>query len=208
MLCTEHHVVQQWFSFSLFHLLPKTHGFSFCSLTTKTLSPHCSSIMASTSPFPSFLSVSSGLLIISPQLMAAAGLRSYLPAPQSSSPAWESCPPASAGLSAVHSCWLLCRRKSTNRWRATFLPVKCKCYKVQHHSGRVLLQIRKTTHFCFAHLCLYILLHPCMHACIHQVLHMNSFTFDGCFKTRTHPPQRLSGWAQIETLKSIPWLKY
>lgn len=173
MLCTEPHVLQQWFSFSLFHLLPKTRGFSFCSLTTETLSPHCSSIVASTSPFPSFLGVSSGLLSIFPQLIAAftpqltvkaaAWLRSYHPAPHSR----ESCPPASAGLSAVQSCRLLCRRKSTNRWRATFDPVKCKYYKVQHHAGCVLLQIRKTDYFYFAHICLYIQLHACMHACIH-----------------------------------------
>lgn len=179
---------------------PKLMTSLFCSLTTEIPSPHCNSFAASTSPFPSFLSVSSSLLIIAPQLMAAftlqrpvraaACLRSHLHASHSPSPTWESCLPASAGLSAVQSRPLLCHRKLTNRWRATFPPVKCKCYKVHYHAGRVSLQIRKTDLFCFSHICLYIHLHACMHSCIY------SSTFD--FWTRnTHP----GSWASEHILK-------
>lgn len=182
----------------------------FCSLTTETPSPHCNSFAASTSPFPSFLSVSSSLLIISPRLMAAltplrpvraaARLCSHLPASHSPSPTWESCLPASAGLSAVQSRPLLCHRKSTNRWRAAFPPVKCKCYKVYYHAGRVSLQIRKTDLFLF-------FTHMSLHTTTRMHAFMHLFLYFRCFNTQ-HPPWKLSEWAQIKTLKSIPWLKY
>lgn len=124
---------------------------------TFTHSPHCTAAPSQHLPqVPSFLAVSSGFLIKSQELMAvftpAAACDScppsvYLPGLHSALLVWESWPPASAGLSAARAHRLFCRRESPNRWRATFPPVKCKCYKVQHHVGRVLLQIKKDISF-------------------------------------------------------------
>lgn len=129
---------------------------------------------------------SSRLRSFTPQrpVRAAACLRSHLHASRSPSPTWESCLPASAGLSAVQSRPLLCHRKSTNRWCATFPPVKCKCYKVHYHAGRVSLQIRKNRSF-FSHICLYIHTSTRMHAFMHLFLYFRLLNTQ-------HPPWKLS----------------
>lgn len=159
---------------------------------------------------PSFLAVSSGLLIESQQLMAA--FTPQLPviaAPvcaatsqvDTSLLVWESWPPASAGLPTVRAHRLFCRRESTNRWRATFPPVKCKCYKVQHHVGCVL----ERQILCTLHTCVYTYLHTCTH----QVLYLHFSPFDRCaIKTLACLPLRTSGRAPNKTLERVSLLKY
>lgn len=112
------------------HTLSSLHGSCFAASASIPIIPQCQLRPSDQIPTAD--------AAFTPQLPVPrfTPLSACLP-PRSSSPVWELWPTASAGLSPARAHRLFCCSELTNRWRATFPPVKCKCYKVQHHVGRV-----------------------------------------------------------------------